>query len=82
MSAPVDIETMGLPIDSLSREERVRQRAQELYRLRGDQPGSAIDDWLRAEEEIRAAEERAVDEASEDSFPASDPPAHYTRSAR
>jgi hypothetical protein len=82
MSAPVDIDTMGLPIDSLSREERVRQRAQELYRLRGDQPGSAIDDWLRAEEEIRAAEERAVDEASEDSFPASDPPAHYARSAR
>jgi hypothetical protein len=82
MPAPVDVDTMGQPIDSLSREERVRQRAQELYRLRGDQPGSAIDDWLRAEEEIRAAEERAVDEASEDSFPASDPPAHYARSAR
>jgi hypothetical protein len=46
----------------------------ELYRLRGDRPGSATDDWLRAEEEIRA--EQAVDEALEDSFPASDPPAH------
>jgi hypothetical protein len=33
-----------------------------------------MDDWLRAEEEIRA--EQAVDEALEDSFPASDPPAH------
>jgi hypothetical protein len=76
MSATVDIDTMGQPIDSLSREERVRRHARELYRLRGDRPGSALDDWLRAEEEIRAAEDRAVDEASEDSFPASDPPAH------
>jgi hypothetical protein len=33
-----------------------------------------MDDWLRAEEEIRA--EQVVDEALEDSFPASDPPAH------
>jgi Protein of unknown function (DUF2934) len=74
MPAPVDVDTMGQPIDSLSREERVRRRAQELYRLRGDRPGSAMDDWLRAEEEIRA--EQAVDEALEASFPASDPPAH------
>jgi hypothetical protein len=61
-------------IETLSLEERIRQRAQELYRLRSDRPGSAMDDWLRAEEEIRA--EQAVDEALEDSFPASDPPAH------
>jgi hypothetical protein len=26
-------------------------------------PGSALDDWLRAEEQIREAEERAVDAA-------------------
>jgi hypothetical protein len=52
---------MGQPIDSLSREERVRRRAQELYRLRGDRPGSAMDDWLRAEEEIRReAEEHSL----------------------
>jgi len=81
MAAPVDVDTMGQPIDSLSREERVRRRAQELYRLRGDRPGSAVDDWLRADEEIRAAEDRAIDEALEDSFPASDPPAHLRRSA-
>jgi hypothetical protein len=67
-------ETTERPIDALSREERVRRLAEELYRLRGDRPGSAVDDWLRAEEEIRA--EQAVDEALEDSFPASDPPAH------
>ena len=76
MPAPVDVDTMGQSIDSLSREERVRLRAQELCRLRGVRPGSALDDWLRAEEPIREAEGRAVDEASEDSFPASDPPAH------
>jgi Protein of unknown function (DUF2934) len=70
----VHAETMERMTDSLSREERVRQRAQELYRLRGDGPGSAVDDWLRAEEEI--SEEQVVDEALEASFPASDPPAH------
>ena len=64
---PAHAETTERPTDSLSREERVRQRAQELYRLRGDHPGSAVDDWLRAEEEIRA--EQAVDEALEVSFP-------------
>jgi hypothetical protein len=63
-------------MNSLSREERIRLRAEQLYWLRGDRPGSAIDDWLRAEEEIRKAEEQAIDEASEESFPASDPPAH------
>jgi hypothetical protein len=70
---PAHAETMERPTDSLSREERIRLRAQELYRQRGDRPGSAVDDWLRAEEEIRA--EQAVDEALEASFPASDPPA-------
>ena len=69
-------ETMPRPADSLSREERVRRRAEVLYRMRGDRPGSAIDDWLQAEEQIRREiEEDAVNEASEDSFLASDPPA-------
>ena len=74
MPTPTDATVRS--IDLLSREERIRQRSQELYRLRGDRPGSATDDWLRAEEEIRDAEEQAIDEALEDSFPASDPPAH------
>jgi hypothetical protein len=38
--------------------------------------GVALDDWLLAEKEIREDEEHAIDEALEDSFPASDPPAH------
>ena len=52
---PAHAETTERPTDSLSREERVRRRA---------------------EEQIREAEERAVDAVSEDSLPASDPPAH------
>ncbi len=73
---PAHAETKPRTVESLSREERVRLLAQELCHLRGVRPGSALEDWLRAEEHIREAEEQAVDAASEDSFPASDPPAH------
>ena len=59
-----------------SREARIRLRAEELYRRRGNRPGSALDDWLLAEKEICEDEEHAIDEALEESFPASDPPAH------
>ena len=40
------------PIEMLPREERIQRRAYELYVLRGNQPGSEIDDWLQAEEDI------------------------------
>jgi len=43
--------------EELPLEERVQRRAYELYALRGNESGSELDDWLQAEEEIRAAEE-------------------------
>jgi hypothetical protein len=39
-------------------EERIRQRAHELFVQRGDEPGSALGDWLEAEREIMLAAEQ------------------------
>jgi len=69
------VDTTSQTTQVLSRDERIRLRAEEFYKRRGNRPGSAMDDWLLAEKEIRAEEEQAIDEASEESFPASDPPA-------
>jgi hypothetical protein len=73
MPAPAPAKKSSVAMNSV--EERIRRRAYELYLRRDDQPGSEVDDWLQAEEEVRRAQEKAIDEASEESFPASDPPA-------
>ncbi len=44
--------------EALPFEERVRQRAHGLYLSRGSRPGSALEDWLQAEEEIRLEDRR------------------------
>src|SRR5690348_1015362 len=45
--------------EETSTHERIRRRAQEIYIERGSQPGFELDDWLRAEAEIRQAQDRA-----------------------
>jgi len=42
-------------IETLPREERIRQRANELYVQRGNHSVSQLDDWLQAEEEVLSA---------------------------
>ena len=43
--------------DTLPLEERIRQRAHQIYLQRGGQDGSDMEDWLQAEEEIRRTQE-------------------------
>jgi hypothetical protein len=60
--------------DPLAREDRIRLRAYQIWRDAGCPDGAANEHWLVAE--AQEAEDAEVDEASEDSFPASDPPSH------
>ena len=51
------------PQESLPLEERIRQRAYELYIIRGNESGSELEDWLQAEAEILETEESGTEEA-------------------
>lgn len=41
-------------VESLPLEERIRQRAHAIYVARGGHEGSELQDWLQAEQELRA----------------------------
>jgi hypothetical protein len=42
----------------LPAEERIRQRAHEMYLQRDGRDGSELDDWLQAEAEIQAEDQK------------------------
>ncbi len=42
-------------------EERIRERAYELYLERGGEPGRDVEDWLSAEQELGASESQSGD---------------------
>jgi len=44
-------------------EERIRRRAYELYVQRGGVGASEVDDWLQAEEEMLAEQDRMLEES-------------------
>jgi len=56
-------------------EQRVRDLAYRLWEADGSPDGMAETYWHRARMDL-ADEEKAYDETLEDTFPASDPPAH------
>ena len=53
-------------IKKLSPENEIRRRAYELYIRRGNQSGSALDDWLQAEKEF--LQDEAIDEEAAEMF--------------
>jgi len=60
---------------SFPSEDAVRQRAYELWEEDGCPTGKPDEFWHRARAEL-ASSETEIDTALEDTFPASDPPAH------
>ena len=49
--------SVALPV-----EERIRSRAYELYVQRGGVGASDVDDWVQAEEEVLAEQDRMLEE--------------------
>ena len=59
---PATVRAREPVVETLPLEERVRQRAYELYVLRGNESGSEVDDWLQAEQEILLAKDQLRNE--------------------
>ncbi len=43
----------SVPAEPQNLEEEIRQRAYELFELRGREVGHELEDWVRAEEEVK-----------------------------
>jgi hypothetical protein len=56
MAARASVKPKKQEPKSLPLEERIRQRAHDIYLQRGGEDGSDVDDWLQAEIEISEAE--------------------------
>lgn len=63
MSAAIEekeSESQDLAVEAL-----IRRRAYELYVVRGNASGSELDDWLQAEQEMLASQDREIEEGPE-----------------
>ena len=58
-------ETPRNSVGNISPEEEIRRRAYEIYVERGDEPGSALDDWLQAEREVQQRDQLGRNEQVE-----------------
>jgi hypothetical protein len=71
---PNHLRIIGMPDEFDLQQQRISERADLLWRAAGSPSGGADEFRCQAKAEIMR-EEAGVDAASEDSFPASDPPA-------
>jgi len=53
-----------MPVRTEPTSNDVARRAYELYEARGSEPGADLDDWFRAEQELREASDDPGDEAA------------------
>ena len=53
-----------MPVRTEPTSDDVARRAYDLYQARGSEPGADLDDWLRAERELREPFDGTGDEAA------------------